>query len=89
MHRWTAVQPQVTWAAAQQESRFNQERFERLWWQQFEDPVLGRLVASTLESNRAEREQLAAEDVQAEAEVELYRGILALYRALGGSWQPS
>jgi multidrug efflux system outer membrane protein len=37
----------------------------------------------------AEREQLAAEDSQAEAEVELYQGIVALYRALGGGWQPS
>lgn len=35
----------------------------------------------------AEREQLAAEDAQAEAEVELYQGIVALYRALGGGWQ--
>lgn len=35
----------------------------------------------------AEREQLAAEDAQAEAEVELYRGIVAIYRALGGGWQ--
>jgi multidrug efflux system outer membrane protein len=37
----------------------------------------------------AEREHLAAEDSQAKAEVELYQGIVALYRALGGGWQPS
>lgn len=35
----------------------------------------------------AERERLAAEDAQALAEVELYRGIVALYKALGGGWQ--
>ncbi|MES2818272.1 MAG: TolC family protein [Pseudomonadota bacterium] len=35
----------------------------------------------------AERERLAAEDAQAQAEVELYRGIVALYKALGGGWQ--
>lgn len=35
----------------------------------------------------AERERLAAEDAQARAEVELYRGIVALYKALGGGWQ--
>ncbi|MFY9962098.1 efflux transporter outer membrane subunit [Pseudomonas sp.] len=37
----------------------------------------------------AEREQLSAEDAQAEAEVDLYRGIVAIYRALGGGWQPT
>jgi multidrug efflux system outer membrane protein len=37
----------------------------------------------------AERERLAAEDAQAQAEVELYRGIVALYKALGGGWQLS
>ena len=37
----------------------------------------------------AERERLAAEDAQAVAEVELYRGIVAIYKALGGGWQPS
>jgi multidrug efflux system outer membrane protein len=37
----------------------------------------------------AERERLAAEDAQAQAEVELYRGIVAIYKALGGGWQPS
>ncbi|WP_172149749.1 efflux transporter outer membrane subunit [Pseudomonas tumuqii] len=37
----------------------------------------------------AERERLAAEDAQAQAETELYRGIVAIYKALGGSWQPS
>ncbi len=36
----------------------------------------------------AERERLAAEDSQAQAEVELYRGIVAIYKALGGGWQP-
>jgi multidrug efflux system outer membrane protein len=36
----------------------------------------------------AERERLAAEDTQAQAEIELYRGIVALYKALGGGWQP-
>lgn len=36
----------------------------------------------------AERERLAAEDAQAQAEVELYRGIVAIYKALGGGWQP-
>ena len=35
----------------------------------------------------AEREQLSAEDAQAQAEVELYRGVVALYKALGGGWQ--
>ena len=35
----------------------------------------------------AERERLAAEDAQAQAEVELYRGIVAVYKALGGGWQ--
>jgi outer membrane protein, multidrug efflux system len=35
----------------------------------------------------AERERLAAEDTQAQAEVELYRGVIALYKALGGGWQ--
>ncbi|WP_454255373.1 efflux transporter outer membrane subunit [Pseudomonas sp. Marseille-Q8238] len=36
----------------------------------------------------AERERLAAEDAQAQAEVDLYRGIVAIYKALGGGWQP-
>jgi len=36
----------------------------------------------------AQRERLAAEDAQAQAEVELYRGIVAIYKALGGGWQP-
>lgn len=35
----------------------------------------------------AERERLTAEDAQAQAEVELYRGIVAIYKALGGGWQ--
>jgi outer membrane protein, multidrug efflux system len=34
----------------------------------------------------AERERLAAEDAQALAETELYRGIVAIYKALGGGW---
>ncbi|MHA6493144.1 efflux transporter outer membrane subunit [Pseudomonas borbori] len=37
----------------------------------------------------AERERLAAEDAQAQAEVQLYRGIVAIYKALGGGWQPN
>ncbi|MCE5363505.1 efflux transporter outer membrane subunit [Pseudomonas anguilliseptica] len=37
----------------------------------------------------AERERLSAEDAQAQAEVELYRGIVAIYKALGGGWQPN
>ncbi|MDX1299254.1 MAG: efflux transporter outer membrane subunit [Pseudomonas sp.] len=36
----------------------------------------------------AERERLSAEDAQAQAEVELYRAIVAIYKALGGGWQP-
>lgn len=36
----------------------------------------------------AERERLSAEDAQAQAETELYRGIVAIYKALGGGWQP-
>ena len=36
----------------------------------------------------AQRERLNAEDSQAQAEVELYRGIVAIYKALGGGWQP-
>ncbi|MHC6225383.1 efflux transporter outer membrane subunit [Pseudomonas sp. X10] len=36
----------------------------------------------------AERERLSAEDAQALGEVELYRGIVAIYKALGGGWQP-
>ncbi|MEL7560705.1 TolC family protein [Stutzerimonas chloritidismutans] len=35
----------------------------------------------------AERERLAAEDAQAQAEVEVYRGVVDLYKALGGGWQ--
>ncbi|MEH3022005.1 MAG: TolC family protein [Pseudomonas oryzihabitans] len=34
----------------------------------------------------AQRERLAAEDQQAQGEIELYRGIVALYKALGGGW---
>lgn len=37
----------------------------------------------------AERERLAAEDAQAQAEVDAYRGIVAIYKALGGGWQPA
>lgn len=36
----------------------------------------------------AERERLSAEDAQAQGEVELYSGIVAIYKALGGGWQP-
>ncbi|EKG31683.1 outer membrane efflux protein [Pseudomonas avellanae BPIC 631] len=36
----------------------------------------------------AERERLTAEDSQAQAQIELYRGIVAIYKALGGGWQP-
>lgn len=35
----------------------------------------------------AERERLQAEDAQAQAETELYREVVALYKALGGGWQ--
>ncbi|MBJ9974992.1 TolC family protein [Pseudomonas sp. S75] len=35
----------------------------------------------------AEREKLAAEDAQAQGEVDLYRGIVSIYKALGGGWQ--
>ncbi|WP_313514137.1 TolC family protein [Pseudomonas sp.] len=35
----------------------------------------------------AERERLAAEDAQAQAEIDLYRGIVSIYKALGGGWQ--
>ena len=35
----------------------------------------------------AERERLAAEDAQAQAEVDVYRGVVSLYKALGGGWQ--
>ncbi|MBU0901864.1 MAG: efflux transporter outer membrane subunit [Gammaproteobacteria bacterium] len=37
----------------------------------------------------AERERLSAEDAQAQAEVELYRAIVAIYKALGGGWEPN
>ena len=36
----------------------------------------------------AQRERLAAEDAQVLAEVNLYRAIVAIYKALGGGWQP-
>jgi len=36
----------------------------------------------------AERERLAAEDSQAQAEIDMYHGIVAIYKALGGGWQP-
>ncbi len=36
----------------------------------------------------AERERLSAEDSQAQAEIDLYRGIVAIYKAMGGGWQP-
>ncbi|MFW0754016.1 TolC family protein [Pseudomonas sp. H11T01] len=34
----------------------------------------------------AQRERLSAEDAQALGEVDQYRGIVAIYKALGGSW---
>ncbi|WP_311970177.1 TolC family protein [Pseudomonas baltica] len=37
----------------------------------------------------AERERLSAEDAQAQGEIELYHGIVAIYKALGGGWQPA
>lgn len=37
----------------------------------------------------AERERLSAEDAQAQAEVDTYRGIVAIYKALGGGWLPA
>ncbi|MCP9337734.1 efflux transporter outer membrane subunit [Stutzerimonas xanthomarina] len=37
----------------------------------------------------AERERLAAEDAQAQAEVAVYRGVVGVYKALGGGWQLS
>lgn len=36
----------------------------------------------------AQRERLSAEDAQAQGEIELYHGIVAIYKALGGGWQP-
>lgn len=36
----------------------------------------------------AERERLSAEDAQAQAEIDVYHGIVAIYKALGGGWQP-
>ncbi|MDD0976793.1 efflux transporter outer membrane subunit [Pseudomonas fontis] len=36
----------------------------------------------------AERERLSAEDAQAQGEVDLYRGVVAIYKALGGGLQP-
>lgn len=37
----------------------------------------------------AEREQLAAEEAQADAEARAYQGIVSIYKALGGGWQPA
>ena len=34
----------------------------------------------------AERERLQAEDAQAQAELEVYRSVVSLYKALGGGW---
>ncbi|MNI57001.1 Toluene efflux pump outer membrane protein TtgF precursor [compost metagenome] len=34
----------------------------------------------------AERERLNAQDAQAQGEVDQYRGIVAIYKALGGGW---
>jgi len=36
----------------------------------------------------AERERLSAEDAQAQGEIDVYRGIVAIYKALGGGWEP-
>lgn len=36
----------------------------------------------------AERQRLTAEDTQAQAEVNVYSGIVAIYRALGGGLSP-
>jgi len=36
----------------------------------------------------AQRERLAAEDAQAQGETEVYQGIVAIYKAMGGGWQP-
>ncbi|WP_248747372.1 TolC family protein [Pseudomonas sp. MWU12-2037] len=36
----------------------------------------------------AQRERLAAEDSQAQAETDLYRGIVAIYKSLGGGYEP-
>jgi multidrug efflux system outer membrane protein len=36
----------------------------------------------------AERERLAAGNPQAQAEIKLYRGLVAIYKALGGGCQP-
>ncbi|WP_397452902.1 efflux transporter outer membrane subunit [Pseudomonas sp. NA-150] len=35
----------------------------------------------------AERERLSAEDAQAQGETDLYRGVVSIYKALGGGWQ--
>jgi multidrug efflux system outer membrane protein len=37
----------------------------------------------------AQRERLNAEDAQAQGEVDQYRGIVAIYKALGGGWDSS
>ena len=37
----------------------------------------------------AERERLAAEDAEAQAEVAMYHGVVEIYRALGGGWATS
>ncbi|KTB60945.1 hypothetical protein AO066_03545 [Pseudomonas fluorescens] len=47
----------------------------------------GQLLQRSPDILSAER-KLAAEDSQAQAEVDLYRGIVAIYKALGGGWQP-
>ena len=46
----------------------------------------GQLLQRSPDILSAER-KLAAEDSQAQAEVDLYRGIVAIYKALGGGWQ--
>src|SRR5690606_16042157 len=36
-----------------------------------------------------ERTRLAAEDAVVQAELEMYQGVVDLYRALGGGWEPA
>ena len=49
------------------------------------DPLQGEMQ----QLGRAARAAASLEDAQAQAEIELYRGIVAIYKALGGGWQPS
>lgn len=43
-------------------------------------------VADYLILLAAERERLAAEDAQAVGETDQFRGVVAIYKALGGGW---